>query len=181
MKNTVRISALVALIFGASLTIGQTTFKTPVPEVKVLTPEEEKKTLTETVGLLTTLQLYQTYLNIGLLADGKAEGIYTQEAVIDLLGSIINPLEQVEKQLTRVSKIKLSKEDQDAIKLFQKILSNLQNQGKVLAAYWDKEKEEDAKLYETSRTAAWKDLQLLLKIEPQKEISPPPKEVPLKK
>src|SRR5262245_53214784 len=46
--------------------------------------------LTEAVGLLSGLYLYQSYLNIGLLADGKAERLYDDKAARGVLESILS-------------------------------------------------------------------------------------------
>jgi hypothetical protein len=182
MKLCVRFVAVVAMVFGVSFVLGQPNPKSlpPVAEEKLPTPQEEKAVLSETIGLLATMQLYQTYLNIGLLADGKAEGVYSAETVSELLGSIIHPLDQVEQQLTKVSQLRLTKEDQETVKVFIKIVQLLRQQGKALVNFWNTGKEEDAKLYETSRTAAWRELSGLLKLEPQPKENPPRREVSAK-
>src|SRR5207237_7148700 len=40
---------------------------------------QERRQLLEAVGALTAANCYQTYLNIGLIADGKAKGAYTTQ------------------------------------------------------------------------------------------------------
>src|SRR3954453_17828704 len=67
--------------------------------------EEAVPALMESVGLLAALQLYQTYLNIGFLADARAENLYNPKSTQQLLDSIMTPLETVEKQLVKVQKI----------------------------------------------------------------------------
>jgi hypothetical protein len=181
MKRCVSFVVLVGMILGVSLVLGQPSPKSlQAMQEKILSPEEEKAVLCETLGLLATMQLYQTYLNIGLLADGKAEGVYSAETVSELLGSIIHPLDQVEEQLTKVSQLKLTNEDRDTVKVLVKTLQLLRQQGKALVNFWNTGKEEDAKLYETSRTAAWRELSGLLKLEPQPKENPPRREVSAK-
>jgi hypothetical protein len=181
MKRCVGFVVLVGMILGVSLVLGQPSPKSlQAMQEKILSPEDEKAVLCETLGLLATMQLYQTYLNIGLLADGKAEGVYSAETVSELLGSIIHPLDQVEEQLTKVSQLKLTNEDRDTVKVLVKTLQLLRQQGKALVNFWNTGKEEDAKLYETSRTAAWRELSGLLKLEPQPKENPPRREVSAK-
>jgi hypothetical protein len=181
MKRCVGFVVLVGMILGVSLVLGQPSPKSlQAMQEKILSPEDEKAVLCETLGLLATMQLYQTYLNIGLLADGKAEGVYSAETVSELLGSIIHPLDQVEEQLTKVSQLKLTNEDRDTVKVLVKTLQLLRQQGKALVNFWNTGKEEDAKLYESSRTAAWRELSGLLKLEPQPKENPPRREVSAK-
>ena len=140
--------------------------------------KEDNAVLTETLGLIASLQLYQTYLNIGLLADAKAEGLYSVEDVAQLLGSAAGPLDKVDKQLEKVAKLKLTKEDSDAIARLRKIAGLLREQSKELAALWGSGKEENGKKYETARQSAWKELAALLELETTDTTPPPPREVP---
>src|SRR5205085_42647 len=52
----------------------------PVAPLVPAAPADARADLNETVGLLSGLYLYQTYLTIGLLADGKAERLYDERA-----------------------------------------------------------------------------------------------------
>src|SRR5436190_12937 len=79
---------------------------TTTPPAKGL--EDENAVLLETVGLVAGLQLYQTYLNIGLLADSAAEDVYEPDEAFQLLGSVVGPLEKIEKQLDKVAALKLT-------------------------------------------------------------------------
>ena len=128
-------------------------------------PADDNAVLTETVGLLAGLQLYQTYLNIGLLADARAEGLYEAPALTQLLGSVVTPLEKVEKQLEKVAKLKLSKEDEAAVARMQKIAGLLRQQGASLQSFWDTGGADHGKKYEEARQAAWKELSELLELE----------------
>lgn len=109
----------------------------------------------ETIGLLSGLYLYQTYLNIGLLADGKAKGVYPALDSKVLLGSILTPLDRVDKQLERYLKASLSKEDQEASTKVRAIVVLLREQGKHLQSFWESEKEDVGAKYENARKEAW--------------------------
>lgn len=154
-----------------------TTPKTTNPPVSNNPPakglEEENGVLLETVGLLAGLQLYQTYLNIGLLADSAAEEVYEPEEALQLLGSVVGPLEKIEKQLDKVAALKLTKDDAAAVARMKKIAGLLRQQGTSLQAYWDKGEEEQNKKYEAARQAAWKELNDLLDLEPKKKSNGP--------
>jgi hypothetical protein len=132
---------------------------------------DENAVLLETVGLLAGVQLYQAYLNIGLLADGYAEGLYESAEAAQLLGSVVGPLEKIEKQLEKVAVLKLTKDDAAAIMRMKKIAGLLRSQGKSLQSYWDTDAEGDSKKYEETRQAAWKELSDLLELEPKKKTT----------
>jgi hypothetical protein len=144
--------------------------------------DDDRGLLAESAGLFASLQLYNAYLNIGILADAAADGIYDSTAAYQLLGSVVHPLERVEKQLTRIAKLKLAKDDLDAVTRLTKIAGLLRQQGKELELYWDKGLAENGKRYEAARQAAWKELASLLNLEPKSEkLSPPRTTTPPKK
>lgn len=162
-----RIRMLFALAFLAGST-GSASAQPAAPK----TTADENAVLLETVGLLAGVQLYQTYLNIGLLADGYAEGLHELSEAKQLLGSITGPLEKIEKQLEKVAALKLTKDDAAAVARMKKLARLLRSQGKLLQSYWDSETEEDSKKYEEARQAAWKELNDLLDLEPRKRPAP---------
>jgi hypothetical protein len=153
--------AVAALAVTAGVTRAQ-------PAAPAKTVAEENSVLLETVGLLAGIQLYQTYLNVGLLADASAEGVYESGEATQLLGSVVGPLDKIEKQLEKVAALKLSKDDAAALTRMKKIAGLLRVQGKALQSYWDTGKEEHNKKYEDARQAAWKELSDLLALEPKK-------------
>ena len=148
----------------------------PAPGERPPPPAENPAVLTETVGLLAGLQLYQTYLNIGLLADARAERLYEAAEVALLLGSVMTPLEKVENQLEKVAGLKaLAEGDAAAVARMRKVAGLLREQGKSLQAFWDTGVADDGKKYEEARQAAWKELSDLLQLDPKKDARPEPK------
>lgn len=150
----------------------------PLPPMGELTPVENPAVLAETVGLLAGLQLYQSYLNIGLLADAGAEGLYEAGELTQLLGSVVTPLEKIEKQLEKVAGLKsLSEDDAAAVARMQKIAGLLRQQGKSLRSFWETGVADHGKKYEESRQTAWAELSDLLQLAPKKDTAPEPKPV----
>jgi hypothetical protein len=176
-----RSSVGVAAVLFAAHTSPPTPAQPPTPPPAGLQPgpgADAVPVLTETVGLLSGLQLYQTYLNVGLLADARAEGVYEASELAQLLGSVVTPLEQVDKQLERVAALKgLGKDDAAAVARLRKILAHLQAQGKSLQSYWDTGVADHAKKYEAARQAAWKELDDLLGLTATEGVAPEPKAV----
>ncbi len=121
--------------------------------------------LMKTVGMLSGLQLYQTYLNIGFIADGKAEGVYKVEDVTQLLASVTAPLTTVDKQLEKIAKLARTREDQEGFNKLRNIAGLLRTQGKALETFWTTGKESDGEKYETARKQAWKAINALLQLE----------------
>src|SRR5262245_38467019 len=130
----------------------------PAPEKREPSAADTNAQLTETVGLLSGLYLYQSYLNIGLLADGKAERLYDDKAARSVLDSILNPLETVDKQLEKIGKQARSGADRDAVDHIRIMVDLLRRQGKELKVYWDSGKPEDGTRYEATRQEAWKQI-----------------------
>src|SRR5262249_11238294 len=117
------------------------------PEKREVSAADVNANLTETVGLLSGLYLYQSYLNIGLLADGKAERLYDDKAARSVLDSILNPLETVDRQLEKVGKQVRSSADRDAVDHIRVMVDLLRRQGKELKAFWDSGLPEDGTRY----------------------------------
>jgi hypothetical protein len=158
------VAVLLLLLGGAAVLRSQ-----PEPAKRAGSAEEAVPQLLETVGLLGGLQLYQTYLNIGFIADGRTEGLYKDKEIKQLLDSILTPLEKVDQQLEKVSKIAQAKEDQEAVARLRKIAALLRQQGKDLEKFWASNKEADGARYEATRKQAWKEISSLLGLEKEKE------------
>jgi hypothetical protein len=116
---------------------------------------EERRQLLETVGVLTAAHCYQTYLNIGLVADGKAKAIYTDDEAYKLLNSILSLLDSVDRKLANLGKIGLDKEDRDSLEQMRDVSDLLYRQAKQLEKFWDSGKDEDAAKYEDVRKDSW--------------------------
>jgi hypothetical protein len=129
------------------------------------TVDPAKADLSETVGLLSGLHLYQTYLNIGMIADCKTEGVYPEKDARTLLASIMTPLEKIDKQLEKVLKRMTEKDDREALDTVRKLVSVLREEGKQLQLYWETGKAEHSTKYEAARKEAWAGISKLLGIE----------------
>ena len=164
-----------ALAIAICLALSARTGYAQVQPVKA--PVETPTTvLTETVGLLAGVQLYQTYLNIGLLADARAEGTYETQDVETLLESVYKPLAAVEKQLDKVAKLKgMTKEDIEALGQLTKIASLLRQQGEELTAFWNSGEEVKGKKYEATRKKSWTEIEALLDLKPKVDALVAPK------
>src|SRR5438105_14359241 len=139
-RKTCFVVAVLALSFVLAAKLdGQQTVEPPLagpgdsgaPRAPAV-PLDPRAQLTETVGLLSGLYLYQTYLNIGLLADGKAERVYDEKAARAVLGSVVTPLAAVDEQLAKVGKTARTPADRDAVDKLRQIVTLLRQQGRDL-------------------------------------------------
>ncbi len=125
---------------------------------------KERRQLLEILGALTAANYYQTYLNLGLLADGKAKGAYTDKDASKVLDSILSLLDSVDRKLAALAQIDLDKEDRVSLEQMRALSSLLRQQGKELQAFWDSGKDEDATRYESARKDSWAAISKLLGI-----------------
>jgi hypothetical protein len=127
--------------------------------------QDGRQALLEVVGALAGSQLYQTYLNIGFIADGRAEGTYDDTDAGQLLGSVLELLDVLDKQLEKVSKLDLDDEDRASTAQVRKLSGLLRQQGKDLRAFWDSDDKKRGDKYEKTRQEAWAGISKLLGIE----------------
>ena len=118
----------------------------------------------ETIGALTASHCYQTYLNIGLIADGKSKGNYSDKDAYKVLDSVLSLLDTVDRKLGQLAKADLEKDDRNSLEQMRKLSALLRQQGKVLQAYWDTGREDDAAKYEDIRKDSWAVISKLLGI-----------------
>lgn len=116
---------------------------------------QERRQLLETVGALTSAHCYQTYLNIGLIADGKAKGAYSDKDAYKVLDSVLSLQSSIDRNLATLAKMDLDKRDLESLDQMRDLSALLRQQGKDLKAYWDSGKEADAGRYDDTRKDSW--------------------------
>ena len=146
---------------------------------KAIDPNE---TLLEAIGTIGGVQLYQTYLNIGFIADGHGQGIYSEEEARELLATVIVPLDRIAKQFDSVKRVAADQDDKKALERLAKISAILKDEGARLTAFWTTGTDEDANRFEKTRQQAWKEISSFLQLEatPQNnepELAPAPKKI----
>ena len=82
----------------------------------------------EALGSLSSTHLYQSYLNIGLLADGVESETYTVEEAEQNLKAVVDMMNRVDRQHARLAKSALDPEDLQSLKQIQAISAMLQLQ-----------------------------------------------------
>jgi hypothetical protein len=113
------------------------------------------------VGGLMTAHLYQSYLNIGLIADGVAKDVYKVEEGKELLETVTRMMDTVERQLAQLPEAELQPEERRHLEKARRVLSLLRSQGKELKAYWDTGEEEYIKRFQKIRKDVQQELDRL--------------------
>jgi hypothetical protein len=117
-----------------------------VPLVKEAPPE----TLDSLVGV----HLYQSYLNIGVLADATEGEVYTALEAGKLLDRVTALMDRVDRQLGRLEETgKVT--DGKALERGRRLTALLRSQASELRQYWATDGEEHARRYHKARAEAW--------------------------
>jgi hypothetical protein len=125
-------------------------------------PADSRAQLTEAVGLLSGVYLYQTYLNINFLADARAGKLYDEQPARAVLGTVVGPLDAVDKHFSRLAALAQTEADRQAADRLRKIVGLLRRQGQELARFWDSGHPADGARYEATRQESWRQISALL-------------------
>jgi hypothetical protein len=119
----------------------------------------------QTIGTLTAAHYFQTYLNIGFIADGKGKGTYSQDDARKVLQSVLSVVDSVDRQLEVLGKRNLDKGDRESLEQMRAISAQLRQQGQDLQAYWTSGKDEDAARYDALRQKTYGAISKLMGID----------------
>jgi hypothetical protein len=126
--------------------------------------DDGREALLGALGTLTAAQLYQTYLNIGLLADATAKEVYPAATARKLLDEVTGMLDTVEGQVARVPEEALRPEDRKALARAREVAVLLRTQARELRAYWETDDEARVVKYQKAREEAWAGIKELLNV-----------------
>jgi hypothetical protein len=125
----------------------------------------QRELFLQTSALVTAAHLYQSYLNITLLADSVEHGVYKKAVAGRMLVEVGNTLNVVDRQLARLQVSGLDPEDRKDVAAVRKLSSQLRDQARELQAYWDSPTPAQARKYQQARQATWAGLKPLLGID----------------
>jgi hypothetical protein len=120
----------------------------------------------QTIGALSAAHYFQTYLNIGFIADGRGKATYTDEDSRKVLRCVLSLVDSVDRQLETFGKRALDKDDRDSLNQMRAISALLRRQGRELQAYWDSGKDQDSARYENLRKTSYAAINKLMAISP---------------
>jgi hypothetical protein len=119
-----------------------------------------------TIGTLTAAHYFQTYLNIGFIADGKSKGTYSSDDARKVLRSVLSVVDSVDRQLESLGQRTLERDDCDSLDQMRAISALLRQQGVELQTYWDSGQEQDAARYESLRQNSYTAINKLMATRP---------------
>jgi len=120
------------------------------------------ETALEVLGALTAAQLYQTHLNIGLLADAVEEGVYKLDEAKDMIHTIAGLLSTTEKQFDRLAGEGLKEDDKKSMEEARQVLALLRTQSKELEDYWKTNDKDHVARFHKAREEAWKNIKSMV-------------------
>jgi hypothetical protein len=119
----------------------------------------------ETLGGLSASHLYQSYLNINLVADAVENDIYDVDEGLKMLTTVAKLMDGVDKQLEKLAKKDLSSEDQQDVQGMRAVSSLLRVQVAALRMYWRTGETKHLNTFHDTRKRAWKGLSDLLELD----------------
>jgi hypothetical protein len=118
-------------------------------------PQTSGQRMLETLGGLSAAHLYQSYLNIGLLADAVENDSYTEAQANGMLATVTSLMDMVDRQLDRLTAADVAKEDRQDIERIRDLAQLLRTQVAALRAYWRTGDAREARRYHQARDKAW--------------------------
>jgi hypothetical protein len=137
----------------------------PRPALTPPTPVAEppqNDTALEAMGGLSAANLYQSYLTIGLLADGVQNKAFTIAGATNTLKIVVSCLTLVEDNLTKLDHRNLDAEDVASLRQIKAVTALLRIQAQALETYWSTGKAEHGEAYQNARKATWTGLSKVL-------------------
>lgn len=119
----------------------------------------------EALGGLSAAHLYQSYLNIGLVADAVENEAYSKSDAAGLLQTIGELVTLVDNHLNRLSQVGLDSEDQQAIDRIRSLAALLRVQSNSLLGYWATGDMDHVDRYHLTRERTWTALKDMLGIQ----------------
>jgi hypothetical protein len=124
------------------------------PDPAAATARKTQERLLETLGCQSALHLYQSYLNIGLIADAVEHENCTPAEGIKMLNTVAGLMDVMDRQLERLSTEDLSADDKGGVQRIRAIASLMRVQLASLQAYWLSGDRKHAERYHETREQA---------------------------
>jgi hypothetical protein len=124
----------------------------------VTPPKTASQRMLETLGGLSAAHLYQSYLNIGLLADAVENDSYSEAQANGMLATVTSLMDMVDRHLDQLGSTDMPKEDRQDMERIRDLAQLLRSQVTSLRAYWRTGDARDARRYHQARDKAWSGL-----------------------
>lgn len=114
------------------------------------------------IGGLSAAHMYTTYVAIGATADAFGNDVYDAKQVQDIMGSLVNMIDTLKKQLLLVQEHCEDEADQKYIDETLDVYRLLQEEARQLSVFAGSRDISDHRAYEKARTTVWPRIEKLL-------------------
>jgi hypothetical protein len=108
----------------------------PAASAPPATGADRADPLLSALGALSGANLYQSSVNLGLLADGVESKAYTKAEGEAMLARTLGVLDEVDRQFGKLKEARIDPEERQPIERIQKLSQLLRAQAEALRAYW---------------------------------------------
>ena len=119
----------------------------------------------EALGGLSAANLYQSYLTVGLLADGMQNNAFTVDGATNTLKIVTSCIALVDTKLARLDRLNLEPDDLASLRQIKAVTALMRIQTQALEMYWSTGKADHAEAYQRARKATWTGLSKILGVE----------------
>src|SRR5262249_6110306 len=119
----------------------------------------------EALGGLSAANLYQSYLTMGLLADGVESKAFTVEGAVNTLKLVTSCIALVETKLARLDRLNLEPDDIASLRQIKAVIALMRIQTQALQTYWSTGKAEHGEAYQRARKVSWAGLSKVLGVD----------------
>ncbi len=173
----VAVTSTVLLVQRTSTPVATNAASEPTPPLAALPPAKPAQSASrpepanrdatlEAMGGLSAANLYQSYLAVGLLADGVQHKAFTVDGAANTLKIIGNCLTLVESKLAALDRRNLDPDDIASLQQIETVTALMRIQTQALDTYWKTGKAAHGEAYQRSRRATWAALSKVLGLGP---------------
>lgn len=135
-------------------------------ERPTVTQKTQDETLLSVIGNLEGAHLYQTFLNIGLLADARGKDVYSPQQAAELLDAINLFIDNAAEQLANVPPSSYPTDvDRKEMELAGIVTTLLRRQTRELKAYWDTGDPVHEQSFQKARSEAWEKIKIIAHVQ----------------
>jgi hypothetical protein len=142
---------LLAGVAGGVIWVNRANAESSSGTTEAEAPPARPERFLETVGSLSAGHLYQSFLNIGLLADCVENETYTPEQAEKMLRTVLRLIDLQDHQLFMLKESGLDGEDSQTADRIRSVADALRSLANTLQAYWETGDEADLQQYLAER------------------------------
>jgi divalent metal cation (Fe/Co/Zn/Cd) transporter len=133
--------------------------------------DAQRAQLLESVGSVSSIYLFQTHQNIGLLADAIKNETYTKEEAVELMSTALPLLQTVDAQMQKLENVGLDEDEVAAVKQVRKVSALLKDQVGHLQAHLQSGGKSSLEPFHRVRRESWNELRIVLGLAEQNAVN----------